>query len=222
MPALLFGSISTVADTSELQRQAFNEAFAEHRLDWRWDREQYRDMLRGNGGEDRIAAFARERGEPVDAAAVHRSKSERFRRLLVEQGVPTRPGVADTIRAARSAGWSIGLVTTTAPENVHALLGAVEPDIAAADLAVVVDRAQVTNPKPDPEAYRHALDVLGMPADECVAVEDNSGGVTSATAAGIACVAFPNENTAGHDFGSARRVTTVEFRDLDRALSASG
>jgi hypothetical protein len=34
---ILFGSISTVADTSELQREAFNAAFAEHGLDWRWD-----------------------------------------------------------------------------------------------------------------------------------------------------------------------------------------
>ena len=39
MPAILFGSISTVADTSELQREAFNQAFAEHGLDWRWDRD---------------------------------------------------------------------------------------------------------------------------------------------------------------------------------------
>ncbi len=222
MPALLFGSISTVADTSELQRQAFNDAFAEHGLDWRWDRDQYREMLRGNGGEDRIAAFARERGEPVDAAAVHRTKSERFRRLLGDQGATTRPGVADAIRAARSAGWSIGLVTTTSPENVHALLGAVARDVGATDLAVVVDRTQVTHPKPDPEAYRHALDVLGVPAGECVAVEDNSGGVASATAAGIACVAFPNENTADHDFGSARRITAVDFRDLGSVLSTSG
>jgi HAD superfamily hydrolase (TIGR01509 family) len=222
MPALLFGSISTVADTSELQRQAFNDAFAEHGLDWRWDREQYRDMLRGNGGEDRIAAFACERGESVDATTVHRTKSERFRRLLGEKGAVARPGVADAIRAARSAGWSIGLVTTTAPENVHALLGAVQRDVAAADLAVVVDRTQVTRPKPDPEAYRHALDVLGVPADECVAIEDNSGGVASATAAGITCVAFPNENTTGHDFGSARQITAVDFRDLGSTLSTSG
>src|SRR6185437_17167383 len=30
MPAVLFGSIGTVAETSELQRAAFNEAFKEH------------------------------------------------------------------------------------------------------------------------------------------------------------------------------------------------
>ena len=38
------------------------------------------------------------------------------------------------------------------------------------------------------------------------------------TAAGIRCVAFPNENTVGHDFGSAR---IVNHLDLD-LLSPTG
>ena len=38
MSAILFGSISTLADTSELQRRAFNEAFEAHGLDWNWSR----------------------------------------------------------------------------------------------------------------------------------------------------------------------------------------
>ena len=53
MPALLLGSISTVADTSERQRQAFNQAFEAHGLDWRWDQDQYRSMLSRSGGQAR-------------------------------------------------------------------------------------------------------------------------------------------------------------------------
>jgi len=41
-------------------------------------------------------------------------------------------------------------------------------------------------------------------------------GVAAAVAAGVACVAFPNENTAGHDFGKARRVVDhVELAELE-------
>ena len=37
----------------------------------------------------------------------------------------------------------------------------------------------------------------------------------AATAAGVTCVAFPNENTAGHDFGAAaRRVDRLDFAEL--------
>ena len=92
MPAILFGSISTVADTSELQRESFNQAFAEHGLDWRWDRDDYVAMLDRSGGQSRIAAYAESVGATVDAAAIHGTKSRIFRESLAGGGVSARPG----------------------------------------------------------------------------------------------------------------------------------
>lgn len=45
-------------------------------------------------------------------------------------------------------------------------------------------------PKPDPSVYLHALDVEGLNADECIAVEDSLSGVKSAVAAGIEVIGF--------------------------------
>ena len=75
MIAILFGSISTLADTSEIQRDSFNQAFVEHGLDWTWDQQEYAGLLGSNGGRDRVAAYAADRGEEVDAEAVHATKS---------------------------------------------------------------------------------------------------------------------------------------------------
>ena len=55
------------------------------------------------------------------------------------------------------------------------------------------------------ETQTIALQKLGERAEDCVAVEDNVGGVAAARAAGIPVVAFPNANTAGHDFGDVPR-----------------
>ncbi len=92
MPALLFGSISTLADTSELQRSSFNQAFADHGLGWEWPREEYRSLLGSNGGAARIADYARARGEQVDADAVHATKSVIFQKSLVSNGAEAWPG----------------------------------------------------------------------------------------------------------------------------------
>ena len=219
MSALLLGSISVVADTSELQRTAFNEAFAEHGLDWEWDRDHYVAMLEGNGGADRIAAYAAERGEDVDAAAVHATKSRIFQRNLAKGGAQLRPGVLEAVREARQAGARVALVTTTSPANVAALLEAL-PDISADDFDLLVDATAVDRPKPDPAAYRYALDALGEDAADAVAVEDNVGGVRSAVSAGVATVAFPNANTATHDFSAAAAVVDrLDYTDL-RARAA--
>ena len=220
MSAILFGSISTVADTSELQREAFNQAFAAHELSWRWDRDDYRATLDKSGGQARIAAYAADRGEDVDAKAVHETKSKLFQENLSTTPLQPRPGVVETVEAARSAGMKVGLVTTTSRENVTALIDALNPDAAADWFDVVVDSTSVDESKPDPAAYHYALERLGEQAGDCVAIEDNPDGVTAAVAAGVACVAFPNENTAGLDFpGALRVVDQLDPEELRRVAA---
>ena len=215
MPALLFGSISTIADTSELQRQAFNQAFAAYGLDWHWDQDQYRAMLSGSGGQARIADYARSLGQAVDAKAVHETKSRIFQESLAKGGLAPRDGVVDAVKSARDNGWKVGLVTTTSPGNVSALLGALSPQLSARDFDLIVDASSGQRPKPDKAAYVFALQQLGQVPGECVAVEDNVGGFQAALAAGVSCVAFPNENTAGDDFtGAQRRVDRLDTAEL--------
>ncbi|MGZ8180140.1 HAD family hydrolase [Williamsia sp. SKLECPSW1] len=211
MSAVLFGSISTLVDTSELQRRAFNEAFRSHGLDWEWSRDDYRSMLDSNGGANRIADFAAQRGEEVDADAVHATKSEIFRTTLLQEGAEARPGVVETITTASDRGIKVGLVTTTSQENVAAVLSALAPAVTAESFDIVTDVSSVDSPKPDKAVYEFALEQLGESAADVVAIEDNVGGVAAASAASIRCVAFPNENTAGTTFADAlEQVDTLD------------
>ncbi len=220
MPAILFGSISTVADTSELQREAFNEAFRRHDLDWSWSREDYLPLLERSGGEQRITEYAQSVGQDVDAEAIHATKSQIFQEELSESRATARPGVSETIAAAKGDGFKVALVTTTAPENTTALLSALGE--LGSEFDLVVDSSSVESPKPDRAAYTFALEQLGEQASACVAIEDNVGGVESARSAGLRCVAFPNQNTAGHEFADVdQRVERLEPSEL-RAMAAAG
>ncbi|SIS20048.1 HAD family hydrolase [Williamsia sterculiae] len=216
MSAILFGSISTLADTSELQRQAFNDAFSAHELGWNWSRDDYVAMLGSNGGAKRIAEFAASTGDDVDADAVHATKSEIFQRLLASSGVSPRPGVVPTIEAAKAAGVRVGFVTTTSRDNINALLTALAPEIDTDTFDIVVDSGSVDHPKPEADAYTFALSELSTTSDEIVAIEDNVGGVAAADAAGIRTIAFPNDNTSGGDFSAA--AVTVASLDPQHVL----
>ena len=44
--ALLFGSIGTLIESSDIQRNSFNEAFKEAGLDWYWDEQDYKILLK--------------------------------------------------------------------------------------------------------------------------------------------------------------------------------
>jgi HAD superfamily hydrolase (TIGR01509 family) len=220
MPAVLFGSIGALADTSELQREAFNEAFRVHGLDWNWSRSEYQQLLNESGGKQRIAAYAESKGDQVDAAAVHQTKSETFQNSLRTQPIEPRPGVAETIEQADRNGVQVALVTTTSHDNVAALTQALRPQIDVDHFALIVDSTSVEQPKPAPDAYRFALENLKIDASDCVAVEDNVGGAQAAIAAGVPCVAFPGENNVGHEFPqSAHRVNELNFGDLQAVVS---
>lgn len=219
MSAILFGSISTIADTSELQRQAFNEAFEKHGLGWNWDRDEYLAMLEVSGGQKRTADYAGSVGQEVDAKAVHETKSRIFQERLAEAHLTPRAGVSEAIHGAKSGGVKVGFVTTTSRENVSALIEALSPSIQTTDFDVIVDASNAGQPKPDRAAYSFALESLGEQRGDCVAIEDNLEGVRAAVAAGLKCVAFPNENTAGHDFEAAHhRVDRLDFDELQRLI----
>ncbi|MFN6978658.1 MAG: haloacid dehalogenase, partial [Gemmobacter sp.] len=87
MRAIMFGSIGVLAETSDMQRLGFNDAFREAGLDWSWSPQDYRAMLRQSGGQDRIARYAAARGVSVDAPALHAAKTRHFLARLAG-GVP--------------------------------------------------------------------------------------------------------------------------------------
>lgn len=199
--ALIFGAIGTLAETSDLQRRAFNAAFREAGLRWEWTAEVYADLLRQSGGRARIADEAARHGVTVDAAALHARKTAHFLDLLRRAAPPLRRGVAETVAAARGGSLRLALATTTARAVLDAVLAHAGPSALADGFDLVLSAADGVAPKPDPEVYRRALDRLGIAPCAAVAIEDSPESAASATAAGVRVIAFPGAYHLGRDFG---------------------
>ncbi len=67
-------------------------------------------------------------------------------------------------------------------------------------ISVIISRNEVTHHKPDPEVYLKALELLQLPAHECVAIEDTALGATAAIAAGLPCYVLLNGFNTPADF----------------------
>jgi len=189
--AVFFGAIGTLAETSDLQRRAFNAAFAQAGIDWLWDIATYRDLLKVSGGQARIEAFAAQSGQKVDAKALHRRKTALFQDMLGAVDLPLRPGVADVIASLSGSSIALGLVTTTSGGNIDRLLSAAHPPLGHADFSTVITGDQVARRKPAPDCYRLALRQLGLTAENVIAIEDSPNSAQSALAAGLQVLAFP-------------------------------
>jgi len=203
MPALIFDVDGTLAETEELHRQAFNRAFADHSVGWQWDETLYRDLLKVTGGKERILAYAEGRGGMAlpDAARLHAAKTRHYVEAVDGGRLSLRPGIAALIAEARRRGVALAIATTTSRDNVDSLLAHTLGVDHGFDVIACGD--MVPAKKPAPDIYELAMQMLGMPPGECLAIEDSANGLRAAKAAGLRCVVTPALYTAADDFTGA-------------------
>jgi beta-phosphoglucomutase-like phosphatase (HAD superfamily) len=214
--AIIFGSIGTIAETSEIQRKAFNAAFREAGLDWNWTVEVYKPMLRKSGGAERIQDYADSQNQTVDAKAVHEAKTRIFTRILDQGGLPLRKGVMDILMFAKLEGVKLGFATDTSAENIETIFRALSGLLKARDFDWIGGSSVVSARKPDPEIYNIALAELDVSADQAIAIEDTEICLKAPVAAGITTVGFPNEFADKDDFSDAAVVVKHLDPDLMR------
>ncbi len=253
--ALIFDVDGTLAETEELHRRAFNDAFAAAGLHWHWNEQLYRDLLRVTGGKERIRHYIEHyaatpvldggairdlhgdktarytanvaagglehhptrRGHPSDEDARQNKELEFISDpLRSEKALALRPGVTRLISEARDAGLRMAVATTTSRDNVDALLAAA---FGANPFEIIAAGDEVPAKKPAPDIYRLALQRLGLPASECLAIEDSANGLLSARAAGIACVVTRSVYGGDGPFDDAM-VVLNDLDDPQASLSA--
>lgn len=201
--AIIFDVDGTLAETEELHRRAFNETFAAHGFDWHWDQDRYRALLQVTGGKERMAHDLAERGLAADGhdiPGLHRAKTDRYTELMARGEIALRPGIADLIRSGRDAGLRLAVATTTSRFNIDALVRATLGCEAADLFHAIAAGDEVGAKKPAPDVYLLALERLGLPPEDAVALEDSVNGLMSARAAGLRCVVSPATYTAGDAF----------------------
>ncbi len=180
LEALIFDVDGTLAETEELHRQAFNEAFHAFGLDWVWPRDLYRELLGVTGGRERILHYidhyapAGGSGARAKVSEMHADKTVRYVKLIRAGDVAPRPGVRRLIAEAHDAGLRLAIATTTRPGNVEALLGAMIGREALSWFSVIAAGDIVPAKKPARDIYDYALRELGCAASACVAFEDFS------------------------------------------------
>ena len=205
--AILFGSIGTLVETSEIQRKAFNQAFSEAGLDWIWAPDEYNTMLKKSGGINRINDYATFRGIGVNAHELHTRKTEIFDNMMNEETTTLRPGVINLISYAIDNDIQLGFVTSTSEKNIDAIFMSLNGQIKRSDFNFIGNDKIVSQPKPSSEIYLKALSELNLSADECIAIEDTEVSMRSAIDANLKCIAFPGALAHDNNFSNAHLVT---------------
>jgi len=213
LTCLLWDVDGTLADTErDGHRVAFNLAFEEAGLERRWNEATYGELLKVTGGKERIRFDIKRGGMPDmsdnDIAKLHAGKTELYQQLIAEGRIPLRTGVRRLLEEVNDAGITVGVATTTTPAALDALI---EHSLGREwfdKFAVLAAGDIVPAKKPAPDIYLHAMEQLGVTAEETLALEDSGNGWKSAQAAGLKCVVTVNGYTRNQDFAGADLVVS--------------
>jgi sugar-phosphatase len=123
-------------------------------------------------------------------------------------------GAVESVDMVRRA----GLLCAVASSSPMVLITAVLERLGVVDAVDVVCSAEDdARGKPAPDIYLRTASRLGVSPAACLAIEDSVNGVLSARAAGMPCIAIPDEVTATDPRLGEASIRLDSLRELDDA-----
>ena len=179
--AVIFDLDGVLVETEELHYRSWKEvADAE---DIPLDRAIMR-RLRGIGRQQSLDIILDRAARPYterEKESLAKRKNERYR-AMIEAMTPADivPGAVDLLRALRRRGIPIAVGSSS--RNARLIL----EHLQLADLFdAIVDGNEIAASKPDPALFQRCAELLGVPAERCIVVEDAEAGIDAARRAGM-------------------------------------
>ena len=201
--AVLFDLDGVITPTAEKHMEAWNRMFSAY-FDARgidpYSDEDYFRYIDGKPRVEGIASMLAARGLTLpegsdddeagpDADTIHglgTRKNVIFRELL-DEGIEAYPGSVAYLDALDAAGIASCVVSSS--KNAEAVLTAAGlRDRFEVIVDGLVAAAEGIPGKPRPDTYLRGAELLGVPADRCVVIEDAVSGVQAGAAGGVARV----------------------------------
>ena len=120
---------------------------------------------------------------PIEAEKKFDEWSSQF---TVDYAALLNPGVRETLDELRRHGVRVSLASSSPISNIYQVLD--ECGIRGC-FESITSGDQFEKSKPEPDIYLHAMDLLGLPPEDCCCVEDSVYGITAGKRAGLTVVA---------------------------------
>ena len=205
--AIIFGSIGTVLETSDIQRKSFNKAFKKFGLNWYWSKNKYKKLLKISGGENRLSNYAKKKNIKINTLKLRNLKTKFFNDYLKKNELKPRAGVINVIKFCKKNNIKLGFATSTSINNINSIFFALKNTIKKKDFDFIGNSKLVSKKKPYPDIYKAALKKFDLSSKECLAIEDTEESMKSALSAKIICIAFPGRLHEKEKFKGSYKIT---------------
>lgn len=222
LKAVLFGSLSSVADLAEYEREAFNRAFLQHGLNVSWTSSTYLYRMRHYGRFTGVD-HDREKLGVEDLTAFYADVELHFREVIDAKSISADPWLRRSTKSLRRQGIKIGLVSGANRQTILRVLAGAYQVHASSAFDLIVSEQDARAHKPSPDLYLAALEKLALRSCEVMAVEITPQGIQAAKEAGLFTVAQPTSYIPRMMLGDAdvMRSSTIE-ENIDAFYKRAG
>ena len=177
----------TIANTElEAHLPAFNKSFEVLALDWYWDEKTYIDLLKINGGKNRIAFYANLQNQKFTKEfirKIHLEKQKHYLSLLKDGVVTLKDGVNRLVNELKIKEVRQFVVTSSSRIQVTLLVDLLFGDKHPFEFFISSEDVDLLKPHPFP--YLKAMALSGIKNSNSIVFEDSIPGVKSALSAKI-------------------------------------
>lgn len=145
---------------------------------------------------------------------LNQMSEQESRNITGEKGYIRIPGASQLVQMFAQNDIKLAVASSSSAdiiENVVSSLGIEEY------FQVLVSGNTVEHPKPAPDIFLKAAELLAVETRECIVIEDSANGVNAAKAAGMACAGFINPNSGIQDLSNADYLIE-NFEGLDMSF----
>ena len=181
---VLFDFDGVVADTEPSNNRYLEQALAVFGLKLN---DEQRLALIGVNGLDFIRPLLASAEPPVSDEAYLAVRQKQGNTYENSPDLKAQPGLRDFLGLLRGAGIKTGLVSSTSSRLILAALNRLG---LADQFDAILCGDMVRRKKPDPEGYRRAMELLQVPPECCVVIEDSPVGIRAGLGAGAWVVGY--------------------------------
>ena len=186
----------TIANTElEAHLPAFNFAFKDFNLNWNWDITTYVDLLKINGGKNRISYYSKIKKNNLLSnevlTKVHERKQYHYINFIKKDNVISlKRGVYRLIKELYTNKVRQFIVTSSSKKQANLITNQLFKEFNPFEFIISSDDVQFHKPNPLP--YLKAMKLSGIKYNKSVVFEDSSQGLRSSLAAKLPTIYVPS------------------------------
>ena len=185
----------TIANTElEAHLPAFNNAFKDFNLNWNWEISTYIDLLKINGGKNRISYYSKLINRFMnnqEVAKIHERKQFHYNSYIKKNNVITlKTGVYRLIKELMKKDVRQFIVTSSSKKQATLITKQLFKELNPFEFIISSDDVQFHKPNPLP--YLKAMKLSAIESKKSIVFEDSNSGLRSSIAAKLPTIYVPS------------------------------